>query len=1012
MEAFSARRIALKKVSFLGKYALQSTSIAKDHTGELSVAVVAHSMNESLRVLAVEDSEDDAQVIRLELLRAGWQAELTRVADEPGLRQALASRTWDLVVSDFTLPGFDAMLALEIVKRSAPSVPFLILSGTIGEANAIAAMKKGAADCLRKERLFEFAPAVREILDQVRHSVEPVLAPSSQGPDFRALFEAIPGLYLVLNPQLHIVAVSNAYCAATLTQRDEILGRHLFDVFTDDPDNPEATGVRNLRASLEAVLRTKVPNTMAVQKYDIRRPEAEGGGFEERFWSPVNTPILDPSGDIHYIIHRVEDVTEFIRLKRSGAALQTRAEQMESEVFERAQEVQQANRRLEAANAELGHLYEKSREHEELKSQFFANVSHELRTPLTLILGPAESLCASSTLAPEEKRGAELIAGNARALLKQVNDLLDIAKLEAGKMNLSPADVDVACEVSLAAGYFELLAGEKGIHYILDLPDGLPARLDPEKCQRILFNLLSNAFKFTPAGGRVRCGLRADPVGRRLLLEVADSGPGVPVAFREAAFERFRQLDGHATRQFGGTGLGLAIVRDFVRLHGGEISIGDAPEGGALFSVNLPWVEPVGEVRRAASAVIRPTLGKVDGHRTPAQKISAAPVSLDGSHPLILVVEDHAEMRDFIAEGLGSEYRVVTAVNGIQGFEMALERQPDVILTDFMMPGMSGQQLVEALQRDRRLQPIPVIMLTARVDEASRVACLRAGAQDFLIKPFSLAELRARVGNLAAKKRAEVEVTRLNQMLLDRNTTLERLTAELATVNQDLETFSFSIAHDLRAPIRAVGGLTGILTQKHGAHIPDGARLLLDRISLSARQMSQMIEGLLNFSRLGRRSINAVRVDVTALATRLAAGLQAESPDRNVSVRISQMPDCLGDALLLEHVLGNLLSNAFKFTRDRAEARIEVTSEPDADGVHYLVRDNGAGFDMRYAGKLFGVFHRLHRTEEFEGTGIGLSIVQRIVQRHGGRIWAEGEVGVGATFFFKLPLADPVSESK
>ena len=230
-------------------------------------------------------------------------------------------------------------------------------------------------------------------------------------------------------------------------------------------------------------------------------------------------------------------------------------------------------------------------------------------------------------------------------------------------------------------------------------------------------------------------------------------------------------------------------------------------------------------------------------------------------------------------------------------------------------------------------------------------------------------------------------------------------TQSLEGINAELESFSYSVSHDLRAPLRAIQGFARILFEDHNAHLAPEAQRLLGVIDQNTRRMGQLIDDLLAFSRLGRTEIATGPVDMKELAQLVADEIQRGDASRNGSleIRIDPLPPARGDRGLLRQVMSNLLQNAAKFTRDRASARIEVGSRTDGGQTAYYVKDNGAGFDARYADKLFGVFQRLHSTEQFDGTGVGLAIVKRIVQRHGGRVWAEGKVDQGATFYFTLP---------
>jgi len=395
-------------------------------------------------------------------------------------------------------------------------------------------------------------------------------------PDFRLLFEGAPGLYLVLTPDLKIVAVSEAYLRATMTKRAEIIGRALFDVFPDNPDDPAATGVANLRASLDRVRAQRVPDTMAVQKYDIRRPESEGGGFEERFWSPTNSPVLDANGELAYIIHRVEDVTEFVRLKTIGSELGTRAEQMEAEVYLRAQEVAEANRHL----AQLAARLETS--NQELES-FSYSVSHDLRAPLRVIDGFSLALLEDhgKSLPPEGQDLLSRMRQQAQRMAQLIDDLLEFSRL--GRKPLDVASVDLA---ALARTVVQDL-GQANTDRKLDVTVGElpPAMGDRALLRQVLTNLIGNAFKFTRQrpDAQVEIGWRDDD--GECVYYVKDNGAGFDMRYASKLFGVFQRL--HPAADFEGTGVGLALVQRIIHRHGGRIWGEGRVNEGATFSFTL-----------------------------------------------------------------------------------------------------------------------------------------------------------------------------------------------------------------------------------------------------------------------------------------------------------------------------------------------------------------------------------------------------------------------------------------
>ncbi|MFZ5480860.1 MAG: PAS domain S-box protein [Myxococcota bacterium] len=427
--------------------------------------------------------------------------------------------------------------------------------------------------------------------------------------------------------------------------------------------------------------------------------------------------------------------------------------------------IRRAEGALRRANDELSHnerqlrvANERLSELDRLKSQLFASVSHELRTPLALVLAPAERMLSRPDLPADDRANLETVTRNARLLRGHVEDLLDLATLEAGRMRLRRARVDVAMLVRQVAGSFEALASERSLSLQVDADGALAAEVDPEKLQRVLLNLLSNATKFTPGGGTVRVSLRGED--GRAVLEVADSGPGIPAEQRAAVFDRFHQLEGGAARRFGGMGLGLSITREIVALHGGSIAVGDAPEGGASFVVSLPLVASPGtEVFEEAVP-----LPVAPAHVAPAARSTPTPAGPAGS-ALVLVVEDNPDLNRFLREVLAERWRVASALDGAEGIRLATELRPDLVLTDLMMPGTSGGDLVRALRGRSEMDDTPIVVLTAKADEAVREELLRGGAQDWVGKPFVTGELLARVENLLEAKRARETIARREAIL-------------------------------------------------------------------------------------------------------------------------------------------------------------------------------------------------------------------------------------------------------
>jgi DNA-binding response OmpR family regulator len=382
----------------------------------------------------------------------------------------------------------------------------------------------------------------------------------------------------------------------------------------------------------------------------------------------------------------------------------------------------------------------------------------------------------------------------------------------------------------------------------------------------------------------------------------------------------------------------------------------------------------------------------------------------------ILAVDDSVTYLEEVGSVLRQEgYDVVLAHSGQEALDLLSVQPVDCVLLDVIMPGLSGQETCRRIKAAPGIRDIPLILLTALENREVMIDGLATGADDYISKSSEFDVLKARISAQLRRRQFEDETRRMRAELFQRelDATEARaareiaesravLMAELEQANKELEAFSYSVSHDLRGPLRAVNGFASILLRDHAPTMPAEARDLLQSVIQGAQRMDQLIEDLLRFARFSQQPLNKQSVEIAELVHETLRELRAESSGRAVKLMIGDLPSAVADRALLKQVFTNLLSNAFKFTRRRERAVIEVGSRIEEGRTVYFVRDNGAGFDMQYAGKLFTVFQRMHNRELFEGTGVGLSLAHRIVQRHGGRIWANAAVNEGATFSFTI----------
>jgi signal transduction histidine kinase len=708
-----------------------------------------------------------------------------------------------------------------------------------------------------------------------------------------------------------------------------------------------------------------------------------------------------------------------------------------------AYELEKNKQQLEESNRKLTEL-------DQIKGRFFANISHELRTPLTLIISPLETILARfrGTLDADTVGLLQTMQSNGLRLLKLINDLLDLVRLDSGVMHVKREPVALDEFLRGMASAARPIADDKRIDLVASVaPDIGLVMVDRDKLEKIVLNLQFNALKFTPADGRVE--LKMNRQDGQLILQVSDTGIGIPKDKLPQMFERFMQVDTSSRRKYQGVGIGLALVKELVEVQGGQVSVESVEGQGSTFTVRMPYLEAPPDAVPAPAVELPQVVGQAQSvadpngataqptatvssqewlsnlyHRanlfgTLVAERNATPVSgavIPKTHArTVLVADDQPDMLRFIKSELAPHYNIIEATDGQQAVDKAAATTPDIILLDMMMPEKDGIQAAREIRAAHATQNVPIVLITAHVDEETKLNALRAGASDFLPKPFSTTELHVRVRNLVESHEFQRRLAEQNIKLAE---TIELLKATETQLVQSekvasLGRLSAGIIHEINNPLNFA--VTGLYVLKH-----QGSRLATEEPKEFTEVLSDVEDGLERMKNIifDLRSFthpDASRQESVKITDVIRSSLRMLSSEWKDKVQIEQVlpPDlsCRANKNKLTQVFVNLLQNALDALKDKPAGpeppmiRIDGYREEREDGrVIVTVRDNGEGIEPKNLAKIFDPFFTTR--DIGKGMGMGLSICYRIIQELNGNISVASERGKFCEFTIQLPRAD------
>jgi len=662
-------------------------------------------------------------------------------------------------------------------------------------------------------------------------------------------------------------------------------------------------------------------------------------------------------------------------------------------------------------NYELDLRTKELAELDKVKSDFYANISHEFRTPLTLILAPVEDLLARPGINERLSISLNHIKENSYRLLKLVNDLLDVQKLEEKKDFLEHQPVKLNNLLASICSGMESLAKRRILQLEYEDYDSvLTVNGDNSALEKIFINLINNAIKFTETGGEIKVKLFETSAGCQ--IDVTDNGQGISKDDQPYIFDRFRQVDSSATRKHQGTGLGLALVKELTQLHGGEISVESDLGKGTKMSVVLPTIEDMGWIKSPSIDASVDTLqelhNKASIQMTGESSLNELPSeekvsSASNVKPSLLIIEDEPGIREYLHETLAEDYEISLAVNGSEGLFKIQKEKPDLVISDLMLPIMDGLTVCETAKNDQDTQAIKILLLTARTDEKSKLDALRKGADDFLTKPFSTVEIKSRLANMWKTSELQRNVEKRNTELKE---AIEELTNTQSKLIQSeklnaLGRLAAGLLHEVNNPLNFAFATFQLLEREQIIVEDDYAQELMADIRTGMERISAIVKDLKTFAYPETTDLKAAFSLQTAIESAMRFTAAKTS---GIDVQNKTEDEMLiGSQSHIVQVMVNLLENASDAMKAITERPKKITIESrqlENGRIQVVFSDNGPGIPDNIKDKIFDPFYTTK--DVGAGMGMGLSICHTIIENHKGILAVESEKNLYTTFTFDL----------